>query len=199
MQFRRPPIADRKLRFALAGCGRIAQSHFDAIAKHAQQAELVAVADTDPAALDAAVRRTGAKGFVSLAEMLAGSRPDCVVLDLMLPGRSGFDVCQAIKRTNPAAPVIMLTGIDARESRELARLVGADGYLAKPIDPARLIAEIRAAVQRGRGPQPNGHATHADRVMLQCRCGRRFRVSAAHRGRKLPCPTCGESLAVPPA
>jgi DNA-binding response OmpR family regulator len=126
-------------------------------------------------------------------------RPDCVVLDLMLPGRSGFDVCQAIKRTNPAAPVIMLTGIDASESRELARLVGADGYLVKPIDPARLVTEIRAAVRRDHGPHPNGHAAHPERVVLQCRCGRRFQVSAAHRGKRLPCPTCGESLAVPRA
>ena len=46
-----PSITDRKLRFALVGCGRIAQNHIEAIRRHAEQAELVAVCDTDPAAL----------------------------------------------------------------------------------------------------------------------------------------------------
>jgi len=48
------PIVDRKIRFALAGCGRISKNHFQAMAKHAERAELVAVCDTDFAALAAA-------------------------------------------------------------------------------------------------------------------------------------------------
>jgi UDP-N-acetyl-2-amino-2-deoxyglucuronate dehydrogenase len=73
-------IADRRLRFALVGCGRIAQSHVQALAKHAGNAELVAVCDTQPAALAAAVAATGAAGFATLAELLAASDADLVVL-----------------------------------------------------------------------------------------------------------------------
>jgi len=76
----RPPIVDRKVRFAVLGCGRIAANHFEAIASHPQRCELVAVADTDPAALAAAVARTGATGYPSLSALLAGSEADCVVL-----------------------------------------------------------------------------------------------------------------------
>ena len=80
MHIPRAPIVDRKLRFALVGCGRIAHNHIEALRHHAADAELVAVCDTDPAALSAAVQATGAAGFDSLSALLAGSQPDCVAL-----------------------------------------------------------------------------------------------------------------------
>jgi UDP-N-acetyl-2-amino-2-deoxyglucuronate dehydrogenase len=75
-----PPIAGRKIRFALVGCGRIAANHFGAIEKHADRAELVAICDVDRKALDAAVTRTKATGFDRLDRMLAESDADIVVL-----------------------------------------------------------------------------------------------------------------------
>lgn len=75
-----PPIEGRKIRFALVGCGRIAENHFDALERHAEYAELVDVCDINRSALDAAVRRTGAKGHGSLAELLESSSADLVVL-----------------------------------------------------------------------------------------------------------------------
>ncbi len=68
------------MRFALAGCGRISGNHIDAIARHAERAELVAVCDSRPAALEAAVARTGARGFASLDALLEGSDADVIVL-----------------------------------------------------------------------------------------------------------------------
>ena len=77
-----PPIRDRKVRFALAGCGRIAANHFAAIQKHAERAELVGVCDTDPAALKKAVAETRAQGHAALGALLkAADKPDIVVLD----------------------------------------------------------------------------------------------------------------------
>jgi len=73
-------IRDRKLRIALVGCGRIAQNHFAALKQHASRAELVAVCDNQPAALERAVALTGAAGFASLDALLAGSDADLVVL-----------------------------------------------------------------------------------------------------------------------
>ncbi|MBV8048878.1 MAG: Gfo/Idh/MocA family oxidoreductase, partial [Paludibacterium sp.] len=75
-----PAITDRKIRFALVGCGRIAANHFGALEKHADRAELVDVCDIDPAALAAAVERTGARGHRSLTAMLAATAADIVVL-----------------------------------------------------------------------------------------------------------------------
>jgi UDP-N-acetyl-2-amino-2-deoxyglucuronate dehydrogenase len=87
------PIVERKIRIALVGCGRIAQKHFEAIAAHGERVDLVAVCDTDAAALGAAVRRTGVRGFESLEELLAASDADVVVL--CTP--SGLHPAQAIQ------------------------------------------------------------------------------------------------------
>ncbi|MDE2370957.1 MAG: Gfo/Idh/MocA family oxidoreductase [Burkholderiales bacterium] len=76
----RLPIADRPIRFALVGCGRISANHFEALRQHAQRAELVAVCDNRPSALAVAVERTGARGFESLDALLEGSDADIVVL-----------------------------------------------------------------------------------------------------------------------
>jgi UDP-N-acetyl-2-amino-2-deoxyglucuronate dehydrogenase len=75
-----PPITGRRIRFALVGCGRISANHFSAIERHSERAELVAVCDVDPAALERAVAKTGAKGFRSLEALLAGSNADAVIL-----------------------------------------------------------------------------------------------------------------------
>jgi UDP-N-acetyl-2-amino-2-deoxyglucuronate dehydrogenase len=74
------PITDRPIRLALVGCGRIAQNHLAALAKHADRAQLVAVCDTDPAALAAAMQTSGARGFATLDDLLKGSDADIVVL-----------------------------------------------------------------------------------------------------------------------
>jgi len=74
------PITDRRIRFALVGCGRIATNHLQALASHAERAELVAVCDPNPVALAAAVTTSGARGFATLDDLLAGSEPDVVVL-----------------------------------------------------------------------------------------------------------------------
>jgi UDP-N-acetyl-2-amino-2-deoxyglucuronate dehydrogenase len=74
------PIVDRKMRFALVGCGRISKNHFQALARHAERAELIAVCDTDFAALAAAEAATGVRGFGSLHELLSHSDADIVVL-----------------------------------------------------------------------------------------------------------------------
>lgn len=74
------PIKDRKVRFALAGCGRIAKNHFAALREHHERAELVGVCDVVPEVLDAAAKETGARPYGSLTDMLAKSDADIVVL-----------------------------------------------------------------------------------------------------------------------
>lgn len=75
-----PIISDRKIRFAVVGCGRISRNHFEALAQHTQRAELVAVCDIDPVALDAATKRTGVRGYRDLDALLKGSDADIVVI-----------------------------------------------------------------------------------------------------------------------
>ncbi len=90
-------IRDRKLRLALVGCGRIAQTHIAAIGQHAARVELVAVCDIRADALAAAVAASGAAGFDSLDDLLAGSDADLVVLATPsgLHSRQAIQVAQA--------------------------------------------------------------------------------------------------------
>jgi UDP-N-acetyl-2-amino-2-deoxyglucuronate dehydrogenase len=89
----KPFVRDRKIRFALVGCGRISGNHFDALDRHKDRAELVAVCDIDPEALAKAEARTKAPGLRSLDALLAGSDPDIVILSTP----SGLHADQAIQ------------------------------------------------------------------------------------------------------
>lgn len=80
MRYFPPAVLDRRIRFALVGCGRIATNHFDAIAQHSARCELVGVCDIDQAALARAAEATGAHPYRSLSEMLARSDADAVVI-----------------------------------------------------------------------------------------------------------------------
>jgi len=74
-------------------------------------------------------------------------QPDLVVLDLMLPGMDGLEVCQRI-RSQSSMPIIMLTAKDAIQDRILGLDAGADDYLVKPFDLEELLARLRALLRR---------------------------------------------------
>jgi UDP-N-acetyl-2-amino-2-deoxyglucuronate dehydrogenase len=101
------PITGRKLRLALVGCGRIAANHFGAMEGHADNIELVDVCDIDPAALKAAVERTGAKGHSQLADMLKITTADLVVLTTPsgLHPQQAVDVAKAGKHVMTEKPM----------------------------------------------------------------------------------------------
>lgn len=75
---------------------------------------------------------------------------DCIVLDLMLPGRDGLEVCRRL-RTKLDVPIIMLTARTEEADRVLGLELGADDYLTKPFSARELLARIRAVVRRARG------------------------------------------------
>jgi len=83
---------------------------------------------------------------VSLAE---SSRPDLIVLDVMLPGFDGVEVCRRV-RTFTDAYIIMLTARDEEVDKIVGLSVGADDYLVKPFSPRELIARVRAMLRRPR-------------------------------------------------
>ncbi len=76
-------------------------------------------------------------------------RPDVVVLDLMLPGTDGWEVCRRI-RERSRCPVVMLTARDGVEDRVQGLELGADDYVTKPFSPRELVARIRAVLRRHR-------------------------------------------------
>ncbi|BAK75253.1 oxidoreductase domain protein [Pseudogulbenkiania sp. NH8B] len=116
------PITDRKIRFALVGCGRIAQNHFAALEKHAERAELTDVCDIDPAALAAAVARTGARGHASLAALLAETRADIVILT----SPSGLHPAQSIECSEAGFHVMTEKPMATRWEDGLAMVKASD-------------------------------------------------------------------------
>jgi two-component system response regulator RegX3 len=90
-----------------------------------------------------------ADGERGLALALSG-RFDLVVLDVMLPGRNGFDVCAAIRDVDREQPIIMLTAKSADEDVIHGLALGADDYVAKPFSVAQLVLRAQAVLRRAR-------------------------------------------------
>ncbi|MER7800014.1 response regulator transcription factor [Streptomyces parvulus] len=90
-------------------------------------------------------------------ERAAAHRPDLVVLDLMLPGMDGLEVCRRLRATGPV-PVVMLTARGDEDDRILGLEVGADDYVTKPFSPRELVLRVESVLRRtrpatGRAPQ----------------------------------------------
>jgi DNA-binding response OmpR family regulator len=104
--------------------------------------------------------QTGPAGFE-----LARSRPcDLIILDVMLPGKSGFDICRDLRRESITTPVLMLTARGEVIDRVVGLKLGADDYVQKNCEPVELMARIEALLRRAPGaaaPGP-GHAEIGD-------------------------------------
>jgi len=98
--------------------------------------------------------RTAADGFEAL-RLAREAEPDIVVLDVMMPGIDGLEVCRRL-RTFSEAYVIMLTARAEEIDTLLGLSVGADDYLTKPFSPRVLVARIRSLLRRPRGSSPAG-------------------------------------------
>jgi two-component system response regulator BaeR len=80
------------------------------------------------------------------------SAPDLIILDIMLPGRDGLEICREIRKTS-AVPIIMLTARAEEIDRLLGLELGADDYICKPFSPRELVARVKAVLRRNR-PDP---------------------------------------------
>ena len=125
---------------------------------------LILVVDDDARLRGLLQRYLGEHGFrVSVAGDAAEARdrlrfldPDLVVLDVMMPGESGIDLTEALRRSGSGArgdlPVLMLTARGSPEDRIAGFEAGADDYLQKPFDPRELLLRIRAMLRRAAPP-----------------------------------------------
>jgi DNA-binding response OmpR family regulator len=115
----------------------------------------VAVIEDEEPIAQAVAARLRSEGFdvcVALdgpsgVELVARQHPDLVVLDLMLPGLDGLEVCRRIQRERPV-PVLMLTARDSETDMLVGLAVGADDYLTKPFSPRELVARVHAILRR---------------------------------------------------
>ena len=109
----------------------------------------------------------------SLAErILKKSSFDCIVMDINLPGKTGFDLCRDFRTFNSSTPVLMLTAFAELDDKLKGFDCGADDYLTKPFYMRELLARIQSLVKRsanGRPDQPNGEIIAGDIRIRQAR------------------------------
>lgn len=121
----------------------------------AERPRRLLVVEDDRAIADAVVRRLVSEGYAvdavhdgpAAVEAARRVRYDAVVLDLMLPGLDGLEVCRRIQAPEPV-PVLMLTARAEETDRIIGLAVGADDYLTKPFSPRELVARIAALLRR---------------------------------------------------
>ncbi len=119
----------------------------------------ILMVDDDPTVSDVVGRYLRREGYA--VESVADGRialqratedpPDLVLLDLMIPGVDGLEVCRRLRAILPV-PVIMLTAKGDESDRVLGLELGADDYVAKPFSPRELVARVKAVLRRARAP-----------------------------------------------
>ncbi|AYY14529.1 DNA-binding response regulator [Actinobacteria bacterium YIM 96077] len=130
---------------------------------HSNTGSRVLVIDDDPALADVVCRYLRRDGFAVdyATDGLAGLKkalatlPDIVVLDLMLPGMDGLEVCRRLRQVAPI-PVVMLTALGEESDRIAGLEIGADDYVTKPFSPRELAARVRAVLRRAAGGVSHG-------------------------------------------
>ena len=88
-------------------------------------------------------------------EKLGTEDPDLVILDVMLPGQDGFEVCRTIRKSS-SVPIIMLTARGEVTDRIVGLEIGADDYMPKPFEPRELVARIQGVLRRASTGKPQG-------------------------------------------
>src|SRR3954471_5286557 len=157
---------------------------------------LICVIEDEHAIADAVAARLRAEGFaaevahdgpagIALCERLL---PDLVILDLLLPGIDGLEVCRRIQRSRPV-PVLMLTALDAETDMLVGLGVGADDYMTKPFSPRELVARVRALLRRVERRPPTGEALRVGALTVDP-AERRVRVGRDDVDLPRPSSTC---------
>ena len=142
-------------------------------------AQRILVVDDDPGVLDVVAFMLRSEGFDVDEEKDGGAaleaarehRYDIVILDVMLPGISGIEVCREL-RAESDVPILMLTARDAEVDRVLGLELGADDYVTKPFSAAELLSRVRAILRRRELDRANGGATVRDLGGLRIDLGR---------------------------
>lgn len=123
------------------------------------QSALVAIVEDDEEILRLVAHLLRREGFevetaengVALDSVLARTRPDLIILDLMLPGEDGLSICRRLRAHGGNVPILMLTAKADDIDRIVGLELGADDYLTKPFNPRELLARVRAILRRVRG------------------------------------------------
>lgn len=120
--------------------------------------ETILVVEDDPAILAGLCDLLEGEGFAvhraangsKALQVYQSHRPNLILLDIMIPEKSGYDVCREIRKTDSATPILMLTAKGQEVDKVVGLELGADDYIVKPFGVSELLARIRAALRRAR-------------------------------------------------
>lgn len=129
---------------------------------------------------------------------LTMERPDLVLLKLILPGESGFEICERLKKQDRFLPVLVYSEIELEAAQNLAYKLGADGYIVKPCDSETLVATIREVADAVWDRQADERASkEKGEIRFRCRCGHRMKEKLENRGKVVQCSQCQASVQIP--
>jgi UDP-N-acetyl-2-amino-2-deoxyglucuronate dehydrogenase len=142
---------NRRIRFALVGCGRISKNHIDALAKHSERAEMAAVCDTDAASLQVAAERSKAKAFSNFGELLKNRVADVIILATP----SGLHAEQGIAAAEAGYHVVTEKPMATRwaDGKRLVHAcdrAGAALFVVKQNRRNQTLHLVKRAIQKGR-------------------------------------------------
>lgn len=131
----------------------------------------ILVVDDEEALVRLITYNLGKEGFSTIAayegnkawQLIMQEKPDLIILDLMLPGKDGLEICRDLRRENIKTPIIMLTARDDEIDRVLGLELGADDYVTKPFSVRELTARVKAVLRR---KIDNSEPEKADRELV---------------------------------
>ncbi|MGJ7606933.1 response regulator transcription factor [Variovorax sp. LT1R20] len=149
----------------------------------------ILVVEDDARVADFLLRGLGAEGYrVQLARtgpeglaLARSSELSLLLLDLMLPGLSGLELCQTLRAEGHHVPVLMLTALSETEDKVSGLRLGADDYLTKPFAFEELLARIEALLRRGREQRPRATTLQVADLVLD-----RERMEVTRAGKRVP-------------
>ena len=151
-------------------------------------------ATLEKAKLEAKVVKDGGQVHGSLSM----DRPDLVLLKLILPGESGFEICERLKKQDRFLPVVIYSEIELEAAQNLAAKLGADAYILKPCRPETLVATIREVADIVWDRQADEReGKEKGEIGFRCRCGHRIKEKLANRGKLVTCSQCQSMVQVP--
>lgn len=166
--------------------------------------ERILLVDDDPVSIDEVRAALEPHGFeVSLAKdggqaqgIVRMRSPDLILMEAILPGESGFEICEKLKQQYKRVPIIMATQIDLDSARNLAERVGADGYIVKPWPPKVLIEMLREVAENV-WRMIEEEKSDQGVIRFECQCGNRLKEKLSNRGKHTTCSECNERLQIP--
>jgi two-component system OmpR family response regulator len=164
--------------------------------------------EEDAAVVDEVKKVLTDKGFqVSVARdggQAAGTirmhPPDLILMQVILPGESGFEICEKVKENYPRIPILFYTEVSLDSAINLGERVGADGYLIRPAAPEKLLdmmEQVAQAVWQQALEEDEGDMPEDGYIKFRCRCGEKFKEKYQNRGKYTTCQGCLSRTRIP--